>query len=294
MTGAERGFLLLCCALGQDVTPLTEAQVRSLGARVRAFGLDGGPDRDLTSGDLLRLGLSPAEAARVTSLLGRTAALERYLGAGAARGLYPLTRKSPGYPAPLLEKDGGTIPVFFCAGNRALLEGPFVGLAGSRRLGPAGERFARRAGELAAREGYVLVTGGAVGADRAAAEECLRGGGRTITFVPDDLRRRAGEAGPRHLLLSADGYELPFSAARALSRNAFVHKMGEITLIAQTDFGRGGTWRGSVENLRNDWSELYVHDDGSPGAAALIERGATGVTRLERLSALRPAQARFR
>lgn len=292
MTGAERGFLLLCCALGQDVKPLSEAKLRALGERVRARGPGVGPDRDLNAGDLLRLGLSPAETARVTSLLGRTAALERYLEAGRGDGLYPLTRKSPGYPAPLLEK-GGALPVFFCAGNRALLEGPFVGLAGSRRLNREGERFARRAGALAAREGYVLVTGGAAGADRAAAEECLRGGGRTVSFVPDDLRRRAKEAGPRHLLLSADGYELPFSAARALSRNAFVHKMGKITLIAQTGDGAGGTWRGAVENLRHGWSEIYVHDDGSPGAAALIARGATGVARLESLSELRPAQERF-
>jgi len=293
VTGAERGFLLLCCALGQDVKPLGGAKLRTLAKRARASGPNGDPNRELCPGDLLRLGLSPTEANQVISLLGRTAALERYLAAGAAEGLFPLTPKSPGYPAPLLEKDGGTLPVFFCAGNRALLEGPFVGLAGSRRLNREGERFARRAGELAAREGCVLVTGGAVGADRAAAEECLRGGGRTISFVPDDLRRRAKEAGPRHLLLSADGYELPFSAARALSRNAFVHKMGEITLIAQTGDGKGGTWRGSVENLRNDWSELYVHDDGSPGAAALIQRGATGVARLTRLSELRPAQQRL-
>ena len=39
-----------------------------------------------------------------------------------------------------------------------------------------------------------------------------------VAFVPDDLRRRAPLAGPRCLLLSEGGYDLPFSTQRAMMR----------------------------------------------------------------------------
>ncbi len=276
MTAAERGVLLLCCALGEpDARPLSGAAFQRLGRYVQVFDLER-RDRELETDDLLRFGLRREEAGRIVWLLSRTAALARYLEAGRERGLFPLTVRSEGYPEPLLRKwSGGVPPVFFCAGDPALLKGPFIGLAGSRRLTALGERFAREAGAAAAEAGFTLVTGGAVGADRVATEACLNRGGKTVVFVPDDLRGRAREAGPNRLLLSAEGYDLDFTARRALSRNAWVHKMGETTVIVQTGDGKGGTWRGAVENLRHGWSRLYVHDDGSPGARNLIARGGT-------------------
>lgn len=46
-------------------------------------------------------------------------------------------------------------------------------------------------------------------------------------------------------------------------------------MVAQTSPGFGGTWNGTEENLRRGWSPVFFFDDGSPGAQALIERGAT-------------------
>ena len=136
-------------------------------------------------------------------------------------------------------------------------------------------------------------TGGAHGADWTAVNACLQNGGRTVVFVPDALRRRVREAGPNCLMLSAGGYDVPFSTARALSRNVWVHKLGESTLIAQTGFGSGGTWRGGVDNLRMGWSSLYVNDDGSPGARALADMGAVPLRRLDSISGLVPYQETF-
>ncbi len=296
MTAAERGTLLLCCDLGgQGARPLSEAQFRLLSRRARGMGPGNtGLDRELEAGDLTRLGYSAEEASHIVALLDGGARLDRYLEAGRLDGIFPLTCQSGDYPARLLHTPGGSAPpVFFCAGNRALLRGPFVGLAGSRQLSARGAAFARRAGELAAREGLVLVTGGARGADWTAVTACLRNGGRTVVFVPDALHRRVREAGPNCLLLSAGGYGVPFSTARALSRNVWVHKMGESTLIAQTGFGRGGTWRGGVDNLRMGWSDLYVNDDGSPGASALADMGAVPLRRLDSISGLVPLQRTF-
>ena len=289
MTPAEWGVLLLCCTLGdQSVRPLTVARFRNLSQRATAMGPgDEDPDKELCAEDLLRLGLNPEEANRVEALLGREEQLQHYLDAGRQLGLYPITRLSAGYPPQMARKLGMSCPpVLFCAGNAALLLRPCVGLVGSRQIRPGNALFARRVGELAAAEGLTLVTGGAEGADREALEACLRAGGSAVVFVPDDLRKRAHMAGDRCLVCSQDGYHLPFTAARALARNAYIHLMGDQTLVAQTDLERGGTWSGAVENLKHGWSRVYVLDDGSQGAAGLVSRGAIPVKELTALADL--------
>lgn len=288
MTGAERGLLLLCCPLGQrDAQPLTMAQFRELSRRAASAGIVGDPKADVTEEDLLRMEYSPAMAQRIVGLLDREDALDSYLQMGERRGIYPITRISETYPQRLLEHKGvSRPPLFFCAGNAALLQGPFVSLAGSRNLSADGAAFAARVGQLAAKEGLVLVTGGAEGADQAAMEACLKAGGSTVAFLPDELCRRADLAGSRCLLLSEGGYDLPFSKARAMMRNGYVHMMGEKTFIAQSSFGKGGTWYGALENLRCGWSRLYVHRDGTAGNEALILRGALPVEELRSLTGL--------
>ena len=65
------------------------------------------------------------------------------------------------------------------------------------------------------------------------------------------------------------------------------------TLVAQCRAGAGGTWDGTTENLRRGWSPVFVHDDGSEGAQALIARGAVPVRTLSGLDDLQPAQLQF-
>lgn len=289
MTAPERGLLLLCCSLGQkNVYPLTMAQFRDLSRRASAAGMGGAdPDAAVTEADLLHLGYTPPMAERIVELLNRDDLLEQYLEGARQGGFFPLTRISRGYPEPLLRKKGvSRPPLFFGAGDLSALRGPYVGLAGSRAASSAALDFAARVGSLAAREDMTLVTGAAEGCDRAAMNACLQSGGRVVAFVPDDLRRRAPLAGPRCLLLSEGGYDLPFSTQRAMMRNGYIHMMGEKTLIPQTGYRKGGTWNGALENLRRGWSRVYVFDDGSAGAAALVQQGAEPVTELVSLATL--------
>lgn len=277
MNAARRRLLLLCCSLGEPgARPLSAAEYHRLRRQLLAVPPAWRPADPLSPEGLAALGCGGETALRIAGLLRREAVLDRYLAAGERLGIYPVTLQDRDYPAALRRLEGP--PCFFARGERRLLAGPFVAVAGARNAGAAALRFAAQVGELAAREGLVLVTGGARGADKAALLACLRAGGRCLTFVPDALRDRGDlEPGADSLALSAEGYDAPFTAARALQRNVFIHAMGEKTFIAQTGFGRGGTWRGSLENLRRGLSRLYVLDDGSAGAAALLQRGALPV-----------------
>ena len=291
MTASERGLLLLCAELGDGQKPLTCAQLRTLRARVLAAQTPpAGAERPLTAADLEALGYDGAFARRVCALLGREQALARYLAIAAEHGIRAVTRLSGDYPSRLLRLGEKAPALIYCRGQRELLKRPAVALVGSRELSPAGEAFARRVGELAAREDLVLVSGNARGADRCAQEACLAAGGSVIAVLPDSLAEHPPQS-ERILYLCLQGWHLPIAPYRALERNALIHALGEKTLVAQARRS-GGSWRGSEENLRRGWSPLFVNAAGGPGCAQLIALGANSVElgALASLRGLQPAQ----
>ena len=294
MTGAERGFLLLCCHLGDPLRrPLTVAQFRKLARLVRSGEKDA-QDRELELSDLTRLGCGKEEAQRILTLLSEEERLDRYLSKGAKFGCVPLTPLSPGYPRRLLTVLGDDAPACLWArGDLSLLDKPGIALVGSRDLRSENEAFARQAGAEAAGQGFVLISGNARGADRTAQEAALAAGGAVISILADRLTDHV--PAPHTLYLSEEGFDLEFSAQRALSRNRCIHAMGLSAIAAQCTLRSGGTWDGSVKNLRFGWSPLYIFDDGSESAEVLEQMGAVkiGIRDLKDLRNL-PAPSQMR
>lgn len=290
MTAAEEGVLLLCCRLGDPTCkPLTTARFRELGHRVRAIEAVGDSLSELKQKDLVRLGYDQEQADQIITLLSRENQLSDYLGQAEELGIVPVTRITPTYPRRISSKQRlSSPPVLFARGNLQLLDLPSVAVVGSRLLRPENEAFARTAGKLAAQEGLVLVSGNAMGADQIAQASCLNEGGCCVVFVADRLTDHKPDH--RILYISEDDFLLPFSPARALHRNALIHMQGDKVLAAQCTCGKGGTWEGSVNNLKHNWSPLFVFDDGSDGSRALQELGASSITALTSIEALTPSQ----
>ena len=279
MNVREWGVALLCTAIpGDELLPLTLAQLRVLGQRVRAAGKPEQPLAELRPDDLKRMGYDAAEADRIVALLDRENRLGAYLDRARALDIFPLTRLSPEYPARIRKLLGMNAPaILYCAGNAALFSQRAVSVVGSRELHEPGASFCAAIGALAAREDRVLVSGNAVGADRTAQNACLDAGGNVIAFVADELEKHLPADPARQLTVSASGYDLPFSNPRALYRNHLIHAQGEKVFVAQCDSPRGGTWAGTTDNLARGWSEVYLCDDGTESMLALWERGATPV-----------------
>ncbi len=270
-------MLLLCSSLGQaEARALSYAQFRTLAQRVRLHGAGGAdPNRALTAQDVRGLGYDEADGAHIVGLLEREDRLRAYLAAGETLGIFPLTRISRGYPLRLREQLGDRCsPVLWYRGDLRLLTLPCVSVVGSRQPNAQTVRFARRCGTLAAQEGFVLCTGGAEGVDEEAEAACLQSGGRVIVFPAGRLRDCRMDA--RVLYLAEGAYDAPFSAQRALARNRLIHALGEKTYAAQARLRSGGTWRGCTENLHASLSPLYLYDDGSEAAKALLAMGAIG------------------
>ena len=294
MNGAERGFLLLTSHLGNpNRKPLTHAQMRTLAQRMQNAPRPE-QDRDLTPHDLIKLGYGIDLAERIVMLLSEEDMLDHYLRRAAKSGCVPITRLRPDYPAVLKEKLGFEAPgCLWAKGDLNILETPRISLVGSRDLSPKNAEFAREAGRQAALQGFCLVSGNARGADRCAQEAALSAGGQVISIVADALSELLPRKGV--LYLSEDAFDEPFSAQRALSRNRCIHALGEKVLVAQCSYQQGGTWDGSIKNLRFSWSPLFCFRDGSPATELLYQMGAQLINTddLRDLSALQSAEDNF-
>ncbi len=273
MKPAEKGFLLLTSHLGDlHRDPLTVAQLRELAKRVRAARRSA-PARQMRQSDLMELGYSPQLAARILELLSQKELLELYMHKANRAGLQVLTRASEEYPLRIRKLLGGDCPgCLWLRGDTELLQTPMIALVGSRELRPDNRAFASEVGIQAAKQGYTLVSGNARGADIQAQESCLAAGGSVISVVADRLQEHPQRE--RVLYISEDSYDLPFSAARALSRNRVIHCLAQKTFVAQSSLEKGGTWDGTVKNLNAGWSSVFCFDDGSAGAQALGKCGA--------------------
>lgn len=287
MTAGERGFLLLSSHLGDPGRhPLTTAQLRQLALRVQAVPKRTG-DRDLIPDDLKELGYGAEEARRIVSLLEQEDVLEHYLRKGKRLGCGILTRVSEAYPQALRRRLGADAPgVLWYKGSLSILTTPMAALVGSRDIHPGNEAFAAEAGRQAAKQGFTLVSGNARGADRIAQDAALEAGGKVISVLADALAEH--EPLKNQLLLSEDSFDLGFTPQRALSRNRVIHALPRLTLVAQVTPRSGGTWDGTLRNLRGNWSPVFCYDDHSEGAAQLELLGAEtiGIRQLSDLEGL--------
>jgi len=276
LNGRERGFLLLSSHLGDlDRRPLTIPQLRELAKRMQGREMPK-EDRELTPGDLVQLGYDSVQAQRITALLEEEKVLDYYLRKGTVQACVPLSRVSEEYPLILRRRLGLDSPgVLWVKGDRNLLNEPTIALVGSRNLRENNCRFAEEAGRQAALQGYTLVSGNARGADKTAQESCLEAGGKVICVVADELTRHPQRKNV--LYISEDGFEEPFSAQRALSRNRVIHALGLKTLVAQSSLKTGGTWDGTVRNLRFGYSPVFCYGDGSEAAGMLTAMGAVAI-----------------
>lgn len=294
MNPREAGFLLLTSRLGNPERKiLSVAQLRRLASRAANLKRPKG-DEPLTAEDLISIGYSTGEAKRILSLLSDEDILAWYLNRAKQANCVPITRISRLYPHSLRQRLGSDCPAcLWTKGDISLLCKPAVALVGSRDLNPDNLEFAKEAGKRAAKQGLVLISGNARGADKTAQNACLANGGQVISVVADPLKDHPME--DNILYISEEGFDSVFSAQRAISRNRVIHCLANQVLVAQSGWGKGGTWDGVTKNLRNRWSNVLCYDDGSAAVEELIRLGAQPVTtgQLEEISCLTDESINF-
>ena len=222
---------------------------------------------------------------RIEALLGRGMQLSLAVEKWQARAIWVLSRADDGYPSRLKRRLGSGAPaVLYGCGDRSFLDCGGLAVVGPRAAGEDLLGYARDVGELAAKAGRTVVSGGARGVDRAAMNGALAAGGRASGVLASDLARAATHRDNRDALLDGrlvlvSPYDpaARFLAGHAMERNHSVYGLADASLVVEALVGSGGTWAGAAAQLnRRSDCPVYVRSTLGPseGLAGLEARGA--------------------
>ncbi len=266
--------------------------------------------RDILAGTSLQ--------SRVKKLLERDFDLANALDRWECQGLWIMSYLDNDYPRRLKETlKNRCPPLFFGCGDRALPNSGGLAVVGSRYAPNEDLEFARKIGSAAAEKGVTVISGGALGVDRAAMEGALnRNGGavgvlvsvRSHTLIKS--RWDLVESGMLTFISETSPDEEVSRRARIgklMQRNKYIYCLSDAALVVRSGT-KGGTWGGAIENLekgrgsrasrrwrapssrreanknlKKGWVPLLVYDKGDSNVvnAALIEKGGKALSEKE-------------
>ncbi len=223
---------------------------------------------------------------RLESLLARGTALALATEKWERTGLWVITRSDPDYPSALKCRLKHNSPaVLFGCGNKSLLNEKALAVVGSRDVKTESLAYSALLGGIAAQNCYSVVSGGAKGVDEAAMLGALLSGGKAIGVLADSLMKtclnekyRSHLMEDRLVLVSPYNPEAGFNAGNAMQRNKYIYCLSSAAFVVCSGRGKGGTWNGASENLKQRWVRLWVRENTDPAA---------GNAELEKLGAFR-------
>lgn len=286
MNQNSNAIITLCSHLcvGEGIVPLAPKEWSDLAAKLMQLGLQPKALFDLPREALIEtLKLSEETAERVARLIGRNASLSFQLSEYENIGITVVTRADPPYPGKLKKVLGNHCPpLFYCAGDMALLNRSYIGYVGSRTVSEDDIAFTKATVQKTATQGYGVVSGGAKGIDTVAAEEALSHGAPAVEYLSDSMLQKMKKSATvkavregKLLLLSVAKPDAPFNVGMAMMRNRYVYAQSCGTVVVRSEYNKGGTWAGAIDNLKNEWCKELCRDKKSyRGNRALIERGA--------------------
>jgi len=239
------------------------------------------PDSD----ELLHICQPVIDRDRLQRLLGRGFLLSQVIERWQTRAIWVVSRADMSYPRILKTRLREDAPaVLYGCGDISLLKNGGLAVVGSRHVDDELIEYTMNIGQLTARAGRTLVSGGAKGIDQAAMRGALESGGRVAGVLSDSLEKMAMNREHRNLLMDGQlvltsPYDpnAGFNVGNAMQRNKLIYALADAALVVNTDLNQGGTWAGAKEQLdKFKFVPVYVRSTGSPckGLDALRQKGA--------------------
>ena len=165
-----------------------------------------------------------------------------------------------------------------------LLDSGGLAVVGSRHVDDSLIDYTMAVGRLAARAGRTLVSGGAKGIDQAAMRGALEAGGKVCGILADSLEKPTMKREYRNLLLDGQLVLISpydpsagFNVGNAMQRNKLIYALADTSLVVNSDYKKGGTWAGAVEQLdKLKFVQVFIRSTGesSAGLDGLRKKGA--------------------
>jgi DNA processing protein len=222
---------------------------------------------------------------RLKRLLARGFLLSQAVEHWQTRAIWVVSRADAEYPRRLKAslKDDAP-PVLYGCGDASILDTGGLAVVGSRDVDEALVEYTESIGRLAAKAKRTVVSGGARGIDQAAMRGALGAGGVVAGVLADSLERTALNREHRNLLLEGQLVLISpydpaagFNVGHAMQRNKLIYALADAGLVVSSDYEKGGTWAGAVEQLEKlRLVPVYVRSNGEPmkGLDALRQKGA--------------------
>ena len=268
-----------------SVKPLAAGEYRRLARRLRELQRQPADLLDPGTREIVSECRVELDSERLARLLGRGFLLSQAVERWRTRAIWVLSRADADYPRRLKQRLGEDAPpILYGGGEAAILGAGGLAVVGSRNVHEALIQYTENVGRLAASAGRSLVSGGARGIDRAAMRGALDAGGRVAGVLADGLEKaamlrehREALMDGRLVLISPYDPAVRFQVGYAMQRNKLIYALSDAALVVNSDYGKGGTWTGAVEQLdKLKLVPVHVRANGGmgKGLAGLRERGA--------------------
>lgn len=242
------------------------------------------------------LSIPSDDADRIASLFDRAAGLAIALEKLDHSGIWTITGVGERYPERLRTRLRDSAPVVLHGvGDASILDTDGVGVVGSRDISAEGSRVAREIAVGAAKSGLPVISGGARGVDRDAMNAAVEAGGKVVGVLADALEHavtrrgtRRGVAGGQICLVTPYMPGAAFSVGNAMGRNKIIYGLSRCTIVVASEHETGGTWAGAIDALRKGYGRVasWIGPGGGEGNSALVQRGAAGLSDVDRLGEL--------
>ncbi len=235
--------------------------------------------------ELLKRFQGVIDSGRLTRLLKRGFLLTQVIERWETRSIWVISRADPGYPRRLKARLREAAPaVLYGCGDTTIFETGGITIVGSRKADEVLIEYTESIGHLAARANKTVISGGARGIDQAAMRGVLQRGGRTVGVLADSLDHLALSRDSREylmdnqlVLISPYDPAAGFNVGNAMKRNKMIYALADAALVVSSDYKKGGTWAGVIEQLEKfRFIPVYVRSNGNigKGLKALQEKGA--------------------
>lgn len=237
------------------------------------------------NGDDVLSKLTNFDISRLKTLLNRGFLLSQAIEYWHKRGICLITRADKEYPKILkIRLKDKTPPVLYVCGELSLLKKGGLAIVGSRSIDDEILNYTKEVAQSAANNSIQIISGGAKGVDKTAMLSALNEGGTVCGILSDNLEKSVLSREYREfiinkqlLLISPYNPNVNFNVGNAMGRNKLIYALSNSSLIVNSDYKKGGTWNGAIEQLEKyNFIKVYVRksDKMPQGNAELLKKGA--------------------
>ncbi len=228
---------------------------------------------------------SVIDAERLRSLLSRGFLLSQAIERWRSRAIWVISRADEEYPKRIKNRLRERAPaVLYGCGDLKMVQKGGLAVVGSRTISEEVNTYTKRVGRLAAKAGVTIISGGARGSDIAAMSGAFDAGGEVVGVLAEDMEKavlnrefRDRIIAGQLVLVSPFDPNSHFFTGNAMQRNKLIYTLADAALVVNSDYEKGGTWSGAVEQLKKYGTvPLFVRQTGeySKGLKELRNKGA--------------------